>query len=59
MCWQCKYLYYIDGQARCELDYRELSLADMASDRCIIKGVKKDEQDNEEEIRKTSKEEID
>lgn len=56
MCWNCKNLYYIDGQARCELDYRELSLADMASDRCVIKGVKKDEQDNEEEIREGSQE---
>ncbi|MBZ4662788.1 MAG: hypothetical protein JG776_470 [Caloramator sp.] len=44
MCWNCPYVYWIDGQARCELDYRELSLADMANDECVVKGVKKDEQ---------------
>ncbi|SHF16852.1 hypothetical protein [Caloramator proteoclasticus] len=53
MCWKCKHLYYIDGQARCELDYRELSLADMANDECVVKGVKKDEQSYEKEDGKT------
>jgi len=55
MCWDCKHLYYIDGQARCEIDYRELNLGDMANEKCIVKGVKKDEQRYEKENGETVK----
>ncbi|WP_027309304.1 hypothetical protein [Caloramator sp. ALD01] len=58
MCWDCKHLYYIDGQARCEIDYRELNLGDMAGEKCIVKGAKKDEQRYEKKNGETVKGQI-
>lgn len=34
MCWNCPFLYYIDGIVRCEIDRQELNLGDMSKTKC-------------------------
>lgn len=49
MCWNCPFVYWIDGQARCELDRQELNLADMSRTKCEKLGRFEYEQSYEKE----------